>query len=148
MISDGRTDPLPADRALQRRKSVRDVRIVAVIFLAEGLIAVFEMVQTRRLAFGPGLLELATGIGLLRYRNGWRIFAVVILWLTIVLAVFAGAIAIFRGEHLWAVVVAPVQSNAVAVMLLIVILGLMLWQVRVLTRPEVRRAFELGDPAA
>ena len=127
-------------------KSVRDVRIVAVLFLIAGAAAVARMIQARAVEFAPGLLEILTGIGLLRWRNAWRIVALVTLWIGLAAFVFVGGILWIRGEAVfrtpWG------RSPAAVVPLVFVTLALMLWQIRVLTRPNVRRSFELGDPAA
>ena len=127
-------------------KSVRDVRIVAILFLVAGVTTVVRLIQTRMLELTPGLLGIPTGIGLLRWSNGWRLVAVVTLWIAVAVSVLAGAYWLFRGN----ISISSPWGSSPAVVATVALLGLALtlWQLRVLTRPGVRRSFELGDPAA
>jgi len=127
-------------------KSVRDVRIVAVLFLIAGVLAVVQMVMTRVLEFGTGLLALPAGIGLLRYSNAWRIVALVILWISLALFIIATGMVLVNGRA--APVTFGVRSPALIAVLILLSFALTIWEIRVLTRPDVRRSFELGDPAA
>jgi hypothetical protein len=127
-------------------KSVRDVRIVAVLFLIAGVLTVVQIVRTRVLDLGMGLLALPAGIGLLRYSNAWRIVALVILWISLGIFIIATGMVLVSGRA------APVtfwfRSPAVIAVLMLLSFALTIWEIRVLTRPNVRRSFELGDPAA
>jgi hypothetical protein len=127
-------------------KSVRDVRIVAVLFLIVGVASVVELVRTRDLGLIGGLLPLFIGIGLLRYSNVWRIVALVTLWIALAGFLVTGAAAL-TGKDV--VVVTSLGSSPVLLgALLLASLALIGWQIRVLTRADVRRSFELGNPAA
>lgn len=127
-------------------KSVRDVRIVAVLFLIAGVAAVVQIFLTRILELGMGLLALPAGIGLLRYSNTWRIVALVILWISLALFIITVGMVLVSGRA------APVtfwfRSPAVIVVFMLLSFALTIWEIRVLTRPDVRRSFELGDPKA
>ena len=128
-------------------KSVRDVRIVAVLFLIAGVAAVVQMILTRVLELSTtGLLALPTGIGLLRYSNAWRIVALVILWIS--LALFIIAMGMWLVNRRGISVTFWVRSPVVIAVLMLLSLALTIWEIRVLTRPDVRRSFELGDPTA
>ncbi|MDQ6893991.1 MAG: hypothetical protein M3167_15065 [Acidobacteriota bacterium] len=128
-------------------KSVRDVRIVAVLFLIAGVAAVVQMILTRVLEVGTtGLLALPTGIGLLRYSNAWRIVALVILWISLAVFIIAMGMWLVNGSAVS--VTFWVRSPAVIAVLIFLSFSLTVWEIRVLTRPDVRRSFELGDPAA
>ena len=128
-------------------KSVRDVRIVAVLFLIAGVAAVVQMILTRVLELSTtGLLALPTGIGLLRYSNAWRIVALVILWISLALFIIAMGMWLVNGRDIS--VTFWVRSPAAIAVLTLLSLALTIWEIRVLTRPDVRRSFELGDPTA
>jgi hypothetical protein len=127
-------------------KSVRDVRIVAVLFLIAGVVAVAQMARTRVLEFGTGLLALPAGIGLLRYSNAWRIVALVILWISLGLFIIATGMVLVNGRA--APVTFLVRSPVLIAVLIFLSFALTIWEIRVLTRPDVRRSFELGDPTA
>ncbi|HEY6147492.1 MAG TPA: hypothetical protein VIZ69_07325 [Thermoanaerobaculia bacterium] len=127
-------------------KPFRDVKIVAVLFLITGLVAVVEMVLHRALELGTGLLAIPAGVGLLRFRNGWRIVALAMLWLSLAILTIVVLTALLGGNasfgSLWT------RSPALVAVLTILSVALTFWEIRVLTRPGVRRSFELGDPAA
>jgi hypothetical protein len=133
-------------------KPVRDVRIVAVLFLISGVTAVVRMIQTRTLQLAPGLIAIPTAIGLLRWSNGWRLVALATLWIALAVSILAGAYWLFHGDLSGEISISIPsylgKSTAMIVTVVVVGVALTLWQLRVLTRPAVRRSFELGDPAA
>jgi hypothetical protein len=125
------------------------VRIVAVLFLIAGASALVEIVRSRRFLLTAGLLGIPTGIGLLRYSNGWRIVGVISLWASLALLGLAIVSVIGGGQTVAAdLFEAPGRSPFLLALLGIFTVGLTLWELRVLTRANVRRSFELGDPAA
>ncbi len=128
-------------------KSVRDVRIVAVLFLIVGVLATVQIALTRVFDLSMALLALPAGIGLLRYSNAWRIVALVILWISLAFFIIAVGIVLVSGR-VPLVTTFWIRSPAVAAVLWLLSLALTVWEVRVLTRPDVRRSFELGDPTA
>jgi hypothetical protein len=75
-----------------------------------------------------------------------RIVAVTTLWIALAFVIVVGGLGLIRGETV--VVSSWSRSPVVAATLVVLGLALTLWQLRVLTRPNVRRSFELGDPAA
>jgi hypothetical protein len=124
------------------------VRIVAVLFLIAGASALVEIVRSRRFLLTAGLLGIPTGIGLLRYSNGWRIVGVISLWASLALLGLAILSVIGGGQTVADLFQVPGRSPLLLALLGIFTVGLTLWELRVLTRPNVRRSFELGDPTA
>src|SRR3954471_5732819 len=127
-------------------KPVRDVRIVAVLFLLAGVLALVQILRTRVLELGTGLLALPAGIGLLRYSNAWRVVALVILWISLAILVIAAAVVLVNGRADF--VTSWVRSPILMALFALLSFAVSVWEIRVLRRPEVRRSFELGDPAA
>lgn len=129
-------------------KSMRAVRIVAVLFLIAGVVAVVQMILTRVLELSMGLLALPTGIGLLRYSNAWRIVALVILWISLAIFIIAAGLVLINGKAAPVSFSSWVHSPVAIAVLALLSLAVTIWEIRVLTRPAVRRSFELGDPTA
>jgi hypothetical protein len=129
-------------------KSTTQIRIVAVLFLIAGAGALIEIVRSRRFLLTAGLLRIPTGIGLLRYSNGWRIVAIASIWFSLGMLVIVPLIAVGRGQPVLDLFQMPGRSPLLLAMLFLVTLGLAAWELRVLTRESIRPSFELGDPAA
>lgn len=123
-------------------KSQRDVRIVAWLFIVSGALALLGAYQGGRFVLGTGLLGVPIGIGLLGYRSGWRTVALVWLWLGLIGLPLLGGLALFAGSN---VEVSGRHSPLLFAGAFAVGFLLELWQYRVLTRPEVRRWFDLGE---
>lgn len=128
------------------------LRVVAWLFILSGLLVwagVFVSVLSGKPKFPlPGVLELFAGIGLLRLRPGWRTCALVLLWISIIVAAFlafvlmlgTGSAPIHFNGHLAALVPAGALS-----LLAFAQLGFSLWQVSVLCREDVRALFGLEE---
>ncbi|HYK41806.1 MAG TPA: hypothetical protein VE007_05395 [Thermoanaerobaculia bacterium] len=126
-------------------KSFRDVRIVAVLFLLTGVAAIAQVIVTRSLAISTQMLAIPIGVGLLRYRNAWRVAALVLLWFSLAIVTFVVGIALLNRNLSFGGFLA--RSPALAGAFLGLSFALTIWEIRVLTRPDVRRSFELGAPA-
>ncbi len=126
---------------------------VAVLFGIQGVLAVLDVVVSLfhyHVSINFGVLALLVAPGLLSLSRGWRTFALVTLWLSLIgcaamaALVFleaTGPLPLFSyGRHIgfipkWAAIAWAVAFFALA-----------LWQYSVLTRPDVRRLFGLsGD---
>ena len=123
--------------------SRRDVRIVASLFILEGLLAAFSAVREHRIELNAGLLWIPAGIGLLRFRSGWRTFALVSIWLTMIIATF-GFIGVVSNQVVMNFGVIQSRSRVLAAALIAVSFAVAFWQYRVLTRSEVRHWFDQG----
>ena len=121
---------------------MRDVRIVSWLFMISGIACLVALVLTGRIEIGAGLLGIPAGIGLLRFRPGWRVFALITLWLGF--AVFlAGTAALLFSQHVSVSLLGwRPESKAVLAAILVAAFLITLWQYRVLTRAEVRGRFE------
>jgi hypothetical protein len=128
--------------------SMRDLRIVAWIFIISGIGCLVAPFVTGRIEIGTGLLGIPAGIGLLRFRAGWRIFALITLWAGFAV-LLAGAAALLFAQHTsinllgW-----RPESRWAFAAFLVPVFFVTLWQYRVLTRAEVRGQFERGGFAA
>lgn len=127
------------------------LRIVAAVFIVYGLAASIDMVLAftgGRIWINLGVLGLLIGPGLLRLSKGWRLVALVFVWTGLAAAV-AGMIwflqaptspdVSFLGQP-----VGEVSPN-VLVTAMALYLMINLWQLYILTRPDIRKLF-LEDP--
>jgi hypothetical protein len=120
--------------------------VVAFLFLLSGLIASAGAVST---LFGPfihvdaDVLGIPIFFGLRRYSRGWRICALVMIWVEMLMvpcalldAVLSGS---FGGSFLgWHFHAFPTLFFVLACL---VLFSIALWQYRVLTRSEIRTLF-------
>ena len=130
-------------------KAPTSLKVVAVLFIVGGILAVIEMLVAltqRRISINFGVLGLFIGPGLLKFSRGWRTCGLVLLWIGLVgfpiifLIGLTGSVpAHFTVFH---VKMARIRSWWVSVGVIPFFL-LVLWQYRVLTRPDVRRLFGL-----
>ena len=121
--------------------------VVACLFLVAGIAGlagtVTELTHGRVHVYGE-ILGIPIFFGLRRLSRGWRICALIFLWLSCI-ALFVGIIApIFVHSpftlHYLGLDFPMVQPSLLAVISAL-LLPLVLWQYRVLTRPETRDYF-------
>ena len=133
------------------REAPTALKVVAGLFILGGICAVIEMIVGlfhSRLTINFGVLGLFIGPGLLRFSRGWRICALVFLWLPLIgLPIFVLLLlARFRplDFDVFGVKVGEV-SPVVGLVTATLFFLLALWEYRVPTRPDVRRLFGLGS---
>jgi hypothetical protein len=125
------------------------LKVVAVLFIIGGVLAVIEILVALthgRININFGVLGLFIGPGLLRFSRGWRTCGLIFLWIGLIVipiifligltGTFPTYFMVFGVRvariHPWWVLVAAVPFFL-----------LVLWQYRVLTRPDIRRLFGL-----
>lgn len=123
----------------------RDLKIVAYLLIIFGVMVVIEVLldlMSARLNFNFGVLQIPSGIGLLRLRRGWRTCALTLLWIGLIAdvlfclgVIFGSPVLTFLGQP---VGLAPRPLSLVLAAGLFI---LMIWEYRVLTREDVRRLF-------
>jgi hypothetical protein len=132
-----------------------ELKLVAALFILGGILAVLEVVVL--LVHGTVKIDLEVlgifiGLGLLRFRRGWRRCALVLTWFGLIfLPVFA--LLVIAGAHPLHVKLLGQQvgyaSSGVALLLTAGLFALALWQYRILTRSDVVRLFaEDAEPVA
>jgi hypothetical protein len=131
------------------------LRIVAALFIISGIFAALEVLVSLargRINLNFGVLGIFIGLGLRRFRHGWRTCALVFTWIALVfLPVFA--LLVLGGAH-------PIHvklfgqrvgstSPGTALFMAVAAFALVLWQYRVLTRRDVVQLFnEQAEPGA
>ena len=130
-------------------KTPTSLKVVAVLFIIGGVLAVIEILVALthgRININFGVLGLFIGPGLLRFSRGWRTCGLVFLWIGVIVIPIIFLIGLtgrmptyfmvfgvrLARIHPWWVSVAAVPFFL-----------LVLWQYRVLTRPDIRRLFGL-----
>lgn len=130
----------------QNESAPRSLKIVAVLFILGGITSIIDVIvalSQGALNLNFGVLGLFVGIGLLRFSRGWRTCALVLLWISVpLIALFFlfGAEAV-NYTIFWQNM--GQGSRAIAVALAAVVFAVVLWQYRVLTRPDIRKLFGL-----
>jgi hypothetical protein len=125
------------------------LRVVAYLFIIGGVLSVIDIIVAftqGQLKLNFGVLGLFIGPGLLHLRAGWRTCALIFLWITIIFCVILGLLIVGSGrDGTFKFYSKPVGSISPGVGVLIVVgfLVLAIWEVRVLTRPDVRKLFGL-----
>lgn len=131
------------------------LKIVAALFILGGLSSALDALirlTQGTLFLNLGILGLFIGIGLLRYSRGWRVCALVFLWLAMVGFPLAGFLLVATDQPvrftLFGQEVSEVPKTAgvavAGVAVAAVGFALALWRYRVLTRPRVRQLFGLS----
>lgn len=132
---------------IESRQVPTALRVVAYIYLVAGVLSVFKCIallfySTFSIEFG--ILGIPIFFGLLNLRNGWRVCAIVLLWFGLIgfpimfLLGLSGAMPAYY--QIFGINVARVPGWFVSLATIPFFL-LVLWQYRVLVRPDVRRLF-------
>ena len=123
--------------------------IVAWIYIVAGLLACLDILIglfSGRIHINLGALCLFAGIGLIRLQNGWRICALVFIWLLFAVIGLLILFGIFSPQSVSVTVFSDVSNaaNRPIIFLLMIILVLVpsYWIYRVLTRPDVKLLFK------
>ena len=128
------------------------LRVVAYIHLVMGILSVVKFIVLlfhSRLSFEFGILGIPIFFGLLNLRSGWRVCAMVLLWFGLIfipiifLLGLSGAVP--AHFQIFGIKVARVPGWLVSVGTIPFFL-FVLWQYRVLVRPDVRRLFLEARP--
>jgi len=126
--------------------------IVAVLFILAGVAAAWDVVSSlfhSRVSFNFCVLMLFAGIGLLRFKRGWRTCALAFVWVFFAGAFLGLGVLIFSPES-WTIGLFGSESTAaqrpvIPWLFLICLILLSLWVYRTLTRRDIRRLFGLYD---
>ena len=132
------------------------LKVVAVLFILSGVASLVDVILSLfqgTLNFNLGVLGLFIGMGLLRLNPTWRVWALVFTWIAIIGAPIIGLLFLFLpGPLNFTLFGQPAGQapKAAGVAVAAVIFLVALWQLRVLTRPDVRELFQRrkGQPFA
>ncbi|MFH5802851.1 hypothetical protein [Alienimonas sp. DA493] len=134
------------------------LKVVAWLFIITGALAAWDVLAALlngRISLNFGVLGLFIGPGLLRLSSGWRTCGLVLLWIEMILIPLAILALVASGGPLDVTLSGEPAGEAPLLVGLGVVgalLALVVWEYRVLTRPDVRRLFELEtdrtDPLA
>lgn len=121
--------------------------VVAVLFIISGVSAVVDILVSlifSHISINFGVLSLFVGRGLLRLNRGWRTFALVIIWMSLISLPIVGLLfLIFQGPLYVKLFGQKIgyAPKAIGLIVVAVVFAVELWQYRVLTRPDIRRLF-------
>jgi hypothetical protein len=123
------------------------LKIVAWLFIIGGIFSVIEILfalTQSRIKIDFGVLGLFIGQGLMRFSRGWRTCALVFIWIGLIilpivfLAVLSGKIPAYF--ELFGTKVTHIPSWLVSIGVIPFFL-LLIWEYRVLTRPNIKSLF-------
>jgi hypothetical protein len=123
------------------------LKIVAALFIISGIAAALEVLisLTRsRISLNFGILGIFIGLGLHRFRHGWRTCALVLTWLGLLLLPVFAVLVLAGARPLYVKLLGQrvgYTSPGVALLLSAAVFALSLWQYRVLTRRDVVQLF-------
>ena len=134
---------------MDRGKLPASLVVVAVLFIIGGVSSVIEVLlslMNGHININFGVLGLFIGPGLLRLRRGWRTCALVFIWLGLIFApIVALLVLTTNGQANFNVFGQRVGGipDVLALAIVAVVFAIVLWEYRVLTRPDVRELFGL-----
>ncbi len=125
------------------------LKIVAMLFILGGIIDVLGMIVslTRgqfRIDFG--FLGIFIGCGLLSLRPGWRTFALIVLWVSmIIIPILAVYMLVQPGPLKFSILGQKVgsASKELAFAIAVSLFVLSIWEYRVLIHHDIRKMFQL-----
>jgi len=126
--------------------------VVAILFILGGISAVIEVVvslMNSHININFGVLGLFIGPGLLRLSRGWRTCALVFLWIALIGIPIIMIVIISHSAPLNFTLFGQKVGHAskeLGLAVAAIVFVVVLWQYRVLTRPDVRALF--GLPSA
>lgn len=131
----------------ENRQLPISLKVVAILFILEGIYAVIETIiayTLGQISINFMVLGLFIGPGLLALRSGWRTCALVFLWFgLIVLLILAVDLFCHSGPLDFTVVRQKIGKvpKEFGIVALVFAFCLIFWEYRVLTCPQVRRLF-------
>jgi hypothetical protein len=110
------------------------------------LLTVLVDLAKGHLSINIGVLQIPAGFGILRLSRGWRTFQLWMLWFGMIGFGIASLILLFGGSFPTFTIYgrsATHWGREIALAICTIAGGVLIWQYRVLTRPDVRRLFGL-----
>ncbi len=123
------------------------LKVVAYLFIICGVLAVIEIIvslMNNHININLGVLGIFIGFGLLKFKAGWRTFALVWIWLALIFVPIFAVLCIVDPSKLHYRIMGQNVGRApvpVALAFTAIFFCLALWQYRVLTRPDIRERF-------
>jgi len=141
---------VPADAPPSRPPLPLALKAVAWVEIFQGLAAVGAIIHSAVMGWpnaDPGYLSIPAGIFLLRLQRTWRLYLLVTSWISFVLLPLIG-VATFLLEEPLDIRILNVNTKVLSDGTIALFAGtlflIMIWQYRVLTRPEVKELFGIG----
>lgn len=134
----------------QHQPAPLSLKIVAALFILGGISSIVDVITSLtqgNLNLNLGVLGLLVGIGLLRFSRGWRTCALVFLWIALIgLPLVALVFLFLAGAVNYTIFWQNMGGGSrwLGVALAAVLFVVVLWQYRVLTRPDIRNLFGLS----
>jgi serine/threonine protein kinase len=129
--------------------------VVAGLFMLTGCSAAWDIgsgLHKHIYSFNFGLLGLSVGIGLLRLRHGWRVAALIMIWLPFILGACLGIVALFGQftivsyARFFGYELTGLSRFVAAIVACTLLPILLVWMSRVLTHSDVKALFQRAGP--
>lgn len=139
-------EPMDASK-MERLEIPGLLELVTTVFFLEGILAVIGMLFRFRSdhMVDLGVLLIPTSFGLLRFSRGWRVFALIGVWIDLILcplALIPGATIHTPGDQVIVFGTSLADNSPPLRVAAFVAFALAIWKYRVLTRPAIRALFE------
>ena len=129
--------------------------VVAGLFMLTGCSAAWDIgsgLHKHIYSFNFGLLGLSVGIGLLRLRHGWRVAALIMIWLPFIFGACLGIVALFGQftivsyARFFGYELTGLSRFVAAIVACTLLPILLVWMSRVLTHSDVKALFQRASP--
>ena len=123
------------------------LKIVAWLFIIGGISAVIEILISLahgRINFNFGVLGIPAGFGILKLSRGWRVCGLVLLWFGLIITPIIFIIGLTKPATVSILGYPTGKVPGIVVSIIAIpIFLLLIWQYRVLTRPDIKELFGL-----
>ena len=159
-MAEAATNEVPRQSTHDQRRSIpTPVKVIAVFYLLMSVVNLchfFSYLSVVPIFALPALLKallgIAAAIGLLKLRDGWRVFTLIVTGLGLLslpvyalVIFFSSDFALFASRLLLLPKLPGIDSWIVLELVVALMLVMCLWILRTLLRPEVARAFEARE---
>ena len=127
------------------------LKIVAWLFIISGILACIEVIATLmkgHINLNLGVIGLFIGYGLLKLSRGWRTCALVYLWISLICIPAISILYITQpssGFNVRILGQSLVRNTYIILFFDVVIILLLLWIYRILTRAEIKSLFGINN---
>ena len=130
-----------------QKKAPTALIVIAVLFIISGIYHVFDVMVLfthSKLSLSSGVLGIFVGPGLLRFRPGWRICALVFTWFGLIFTPVFAVLALNGGRSVPVVYFDHTfgfMPQGLSLLVAFIYFLFFIWQYRVLTNEDVVRLF-------
>ncbi len=125
------------------------LKVVAWLFIIGGACSILQIIidlTHSKLTVNTGCLGVFVGPGLLRFSRGWRTCGLVLLWIGMLFFPIFGVMCLMAQQEMPVNIFGLAMGSVptpIGLLISAIFFGVMVWEYRVLIRPDVRKLFGL-----